>query len=98
MPVMPSVDDVVSAYHAIGEAWETYRATLRACIEEGGAEGRTGRQAEISRRIGRTRETLRQDAMTPEQREQLRRAEADRRKKSGLTSRTSKKPARKAAR
>lgn len=81
MFVMPSVDDVVNAYNAIEEAWENYRKTLRACIEEGSAEGRTGRQAEISRRIGRTREALRQDAMTNEERAALRQAEAERRRK-----------------
>src|SRR5438552_518704 len=79
MTAMPSVDDVVEAYNAIERAWEHYRETLRACLDEGSAGGKSGRQAEISRRIGRTRETLRQDAMTPEQREALRRAEAQRR-------------------
>jgi len=79
MLVMPSVDDVVEAFDAINKAWENYRATLRACIQEGEAEGRSGRQAEISRRLDRTRETLRQDAMTNEERAELRRAEAKRR-------------------
>jgi hypothetical protein len=79
MIVMPSVNDVVNAYEAIEKAWEHYRQTLRACIEEGSAEGKTGRQAEISQRIGRTREALRQDAMTAEQRKALREAEAARR-------------------
>lgn len=80
MVVMPSVDDVVNAWNAIEKAQEHYRRTLRACVEEGEAEGKSGRQAEISRRIGRTRETLRQDAMTDEERAQLRKAEADRRR------------------
>jgi len=83
MTVMPSVDDVVAAYEAIAEAteraWENYRQTLRACIEEGETEGRSGRQAEISRRIDRTREALRQDAMSAEQRDAIRQAEAARR-------------------
>lgn len=83
MLVMPSVDDVVNAYEAIArateEATERYRQLLRECLAEGTAEGISGRQAEISRRIGRTREALRQDAMPAEQREQIRKAEAERR-------------------
>lgn len=78
MLVVTSVDDVVAAYAEIEQAWERYRFILRACLAE--AEGQQGRQAEISRRLGRTREAIRQDAMTAEQREQLRKAEADRRR------------------
>lgn len=85
MIAMPSVDDVVKAYEAIEKAWEHYRQTLRACLEEGSAEGKSGRQAEISRRIGRTREALRQDAMTTEQREAIRQAEAERRRAAAAT-------------
>jgi hypothetical protein len=80
MLVVPTVDDVVNAYSEIEKAWENYRTTLRACLAEGEAEGIQGRQAEISRRLGRTREAIRQDAMTHEQREQLRKIEADRRR------------------
>jgi hypothetical protein len=80
MLVMPSVDDVVAAWEGIEKAWEHYRETLRACIAEGTEEGRSGRQAEISRRIDRTREMLRRDAMTPEQREALRIAEMERKR------------------
>lgn len=89
MLVMPDVDDVVEAFNAIEAAWERYRATLRACLAEGAAEGIAGRQAEISRRLDRTREMLRRDAMTKEQREALRATEADRKRqtKSGRRSR-----------
>ena len=80
MLVVTSVDDVVTAYSKIEQAWEQYRATLRECLAEGEAEGVQGRQAEISRRLGRTREAIRQDAMTDEDRERLRKAEADRRR------------------
>lgn len=80
MLAMPSVDDVVKAHAAIERAWEHYRATLRACLAEGTAEGISGRQAEISRRLGRTREMLRRDAMTDEQREALRITEAERKR------------------
>lgn len=96
MLVMPSVDDVVNAYSAIEQAWEHYRQTLRACIEEGSAEGKSGRQAEISQRIGRTREALRQDAMTADQRKALRETEAERRRAAAATKKTTprKKPPR----
>jgi hypothetical protein len=80
MLVMPSVDDVVAAWDAIEDAWDNYRKTLRDCIAEGTDEGRSGRQAEISRRIERTREMLRRDAMTTEQREALRIAEMERKR------------------
>lgn len=60
----PSVDDVVEAFEGIEKARENYRATLRASL----AEGIVGRQAEIARRLNRTREMLRRDAMTDEQR------------------------------
>lgn len=78
---MPTVEDVEVAFRAIDKAWEVYRATLRACIAEGETEGIAGRQAEISRRLGRTREMLRRDAMTDEQREALRLAEAERKRR-----------------
>jgi hypothetical protein len=83
MTTMPTVDDVVEAYEGIEKAWEHYRDTLRACIAEGEAEGRSGRQAEISKRLNRTREMLRRDAMTDEQREALRIAEAERKRQKG---------------
>lgn len=81
MLVVTSVDDVVAAYDRIEQAWEHYRATLRACLAEGEAANQVGRQAEISRRLGRTREAIRQDAMSNEEREHLRKAEADRRRR-----------------
>lgn len=80
MLAMPSVDDVVNAFQEIDRAWERYRAALRACIAEGAEEGRSGRQAEISRRLNRTREMLRRDAMTDDQREALRIAEMERKR------------------
>jgi hypothetical protein len=80
MLVMPSVDDVVEAFNGIEKAWEHYRDTLRACLAEGTAEGISGRQAEIARRLKRTREMLRRDAMTEEQREALRMTEAERKR------------------
>lgn len=86
MLVMPDVDDVVEAFNAIDRAWENYRATLRASLAESAAEGISGRQAEISRRLGRTREMLRRDAMTEDQREALRLAEAERKRSAKIGS------------
>src|SRR5437016_3416437 len=86
MTAMPSVNDVVHAFEGIEKAWENYRTTLRACLAEGKAENEVGRQAEIARRLGRDRETIRQDAMSDEQREQLRKDTADRRAKRAGTS------------
>ena len=83
MTTMPSVDDVVEAFEGIEKAWEHYRTTLRACLAEGEAEGIAGRQAQISKRLDRTREMLRRDAMTYEQREALRVAEAERKRQKG---------------
>jgi hypothetical protein len=80
MLTMATEDEVVEAFNAIDKAWENYRATLRSYLAEGLAEGASGRQASISRRLGRTREMLRRDAMTDEQREQLRIAEAERKR------------------
>jgi hypothetical protein len=74
MLTMASVDDVAIAFAAIERAWENYRATLRAAISSGAT------QAEISRRLDRTREMLRRDAMTDEQREALRLVEAERKR------------------
>lgn len=90
MLTMPSVDDVVEAFEGIEQAWENYRKTLREALAEGEAEGVAGRQARISERLGRTREMLRRDAMTEEQREQLRIAEAERKR---ALAATKKKPA-----
>lgn len=80
MLVMASEDEVVEAFNAIEKAWEHYRAALRSHLAEGVAEGVSGRQAKISRLLNRTREMLRRDAMTPEQRETLRIAEAKRKR------------------
>ncbi len=80
MAVMATEDEVVAAFEDIERAWENYRKTLRSYIAEGITEGASGRQAAVSKRLGRTREMLRRDAMTEEQREALRQAEAERKR------------------
>jgi hypothetical protein len=85
MAIMATEDEVVEAFEAIEKAWENYRTKLRSHLADGVAEGASGRQARLSKRLDRTREMLRRDAMTDEQREALRRIEAER-KRSGKKS------------
>jgi hypothetical protein len=54
----PTEDDVVAAFHAIDEAVQTYYRLVRAYLV---GSARTGRQRELSVRLGRSRETLRRD-------------------------------------
>jgi DNA-binding phage protein len=69
---MTTVDEVVAAHAAIGEAQERYRELLREALKE------RGNQARIAEELGVTREKLRQDAMTDEEREAVRVADAAR--------------------
>ncbi len=80
MTVMATEDEVVEAFEGIDRAWERYKTALRSYLAEGVAEGVSGRQAAISKRLNRTREMLRRDAMTDDQREALRHAEAERKR------------------
>lgn len=64
--------DVIDAWNGITRAWDHYRATLREALAN------DVQQAEIARALNRTREMIRRDAMTPEQRDALRRAESER--------------------
>jgi len=80
MAVMATEDEVVAAFEDIERAWENYRQTLRSYIAEGVTEGASGRQAAIAKRLNRTREMLRRDVMTEEQREALRQVEAERKR------------------
>jgi hypothetical protein len=68
-----TIDDVEQAYRAIGEAEHAYRDTVRKALAE-----KTTTQAAISRRLGRSREMLRQDAMTEDERAAIRAAELER--------------------
>lgn len=66
------MQDVIDAYRAITAAEERYRETVRAAIADGVP------QVKIAKALDRTREMIRRDAMTDEQRAELRRIEADR--------------------
>lgn len=70
-----SLQDVIEAFQEISRAEERYRETLRAAL----ADGVT--QTAISKALDRTREMIRQDAMTDEQRAELRRAAAERQRR-----------------
>ena len=66
------MQDVIEAFNAIEAARERYRETVRAAISDGVT------QTQIAKALDRTREMIRRDAMTDEQREVLRKAETER--------------------
>ncbi len=66
------MQDVIEAFNAIEAARERYRETVRAALADGVP------QTQIARALDRTREMIRRDAMTDEQREELKKAEAAR--------------------
>lgn len=73
---MTTADDISAAWEAIRQAEEHYRQTLRAGFADGvsidEASAATG---------GRSREMLRRDAMTDQQRADARAADTDRKRK-----------------
>lgn len=69
------MQDVIEAWQDIARAEERYRETVRAAI----ADGVT--QVAISKALDRTREMIRRDAMTDEQRQELHRVESERLRK-----------------
>jgi hypothetical protein len=72
---VPTEDEIVAAYQEIGRARERYRQLLRAGIDHDRVN-----QTAIGKRIGKTREKVRQDAMTDEELEALRGIERDRKR------------------
>jgi len=70
-----NLQDVIEAWQDIARAEERYRETVRAAI----ADGVT--QVAISKALDRTREMIRRDAMTDEQRQELHRVESERLRK-----------------
>lgn len=73
------VEEVIKAYRAISEAEEHYRQLLRDALQV------RGTQARLVEALGVTREKLRQDAMTEEERQAVR--EADAKRKAGIRQR-----------
>lgn len=76
-----TLNEIVKAFNAIDEAERRYRALLREALAAGKVQ-----QVEVSKALNRTREMIRRDAMTDEQREALRRADAERRRGARATS------------
>lgn len=69
---MTTAEEVIEAYRAIGEAEQRYRELLRDAMHD------RGNQARIARELGVTREKLRVDALTDEERQAVREADAKR--------------------
>ena len=72
MVTTDEVQEVIKAYNAIGQAEQRYRQLLRAALAE------RGNQVRIAEALGVTREKLRQDAMTDDERQAVRGADAKR--------------------
>lgn len=73
---MSKLQKIVEAYRAIGAAEENYRQLLRDALAKGEV-----RQVDVAKALDLTREKIRRDAMTEEQREALRRADVERRRR-----------------
>lgn len=71
---MSTLQDVIKAFNAINAAEQYYREVLREALSSG------VQQVEIAKALDRTREMIRRDAMTDEQRATLRRADLERRR------------------
>jgi len=69
------LEEIIEAFRAIDAAERRYRDVLRKHLA-----AKTVQQVEVARALNRTREMVRRDAMTEEQRDQIRRADADRRR------------------
>jgi hypothetical protein len=69
------LEEIIEAYNAIDAAERRYRDVLRKHLA-----AKTVQQVDVVRALNRTREMVRRDAMTEEQRDQIRRADAERRR------------------
>lgn len=74
---MKELNEIVDAFHAIDAAERHYRQVLRKHLKS-----RTVQQVDVAKALNRTREMIRRDAMSEEERAELRRVEADRRRAS----------------
>lgn len=73
---MTTLQEIVEAHRAIGAARQRYRELLRA-----GIKSNTVKQSEVAKALDVTRETIRRDAMTDKERDEIRRADAARARK-----------------
>jgi hypothetical protein len=69
------LNEIIEAWNAIDAAERHYREILRTYLASGEVQ-----QVDVARELGRTREMIRRDAMTEEQREEIRRADAERKR------------------
>jgi hypothetical protein len=69
------LNEIIDAWNAIDEAERHYREILRKYLASGDVQ-----QVDVARELGRTREMIRRDAMTEEQREEIRKADAERKR------------------
>jgi hypothetical protein len=67
--------EIIEAYRAIDAAERHYREVLRKHLTSGAVQ-----QVDVATALNRTREMIRRDAMTEEQREEIRRADAERKR------------------
>lgn len=72
---MSKLNEIIEAWNAIDAAERHYRETLRTYLASGEVQ-----QVDVARELGRTREMIRRDAMTEDQREEIRRADAERKR------------------
>lgn len=72
---MTTVPEVVEAWAAYQAAEEHYRTTLKAALTV------RGNQTKLAVALNRSREILRQDAMTDEERAAIRAADAERKRR-----------------
>jgi hypothetical protein len=69
------LNEIKQAYAAIDKAEQHYRAVLRKHLKAG-----TVQQVDVATALKRTREMIRRDAMTEEERDRLRLADAERKR------------------
>lgn len=72
---MSKLNQIIEAYNAIDAAERHYREILREALANGEVQ-----QVDVATALKRTREMIRRDAMTEQQREEIRRADAERKR------------------
>ncbi|MEU8334740.1 hypothetical protein [Micromonospora tulbaghiae] len=79
---MKELEEIVKAFRAIDAAERHYRTVLRKHLKAGRVQ-----QVDVANALKRTREMIRRDAMTEEERDRIRQADAERKraKRAGAT-------------
>lgn len=76
------MQDVIDAWQEIARAEERYRELLRKALADG------VQQVQVAKALDRTRESIRRDAMSEQQRAEFKAAEAERLRKLRTSSKT----------